>query len=65
MSIGTQNGVKPPPAPDKNQWRTEKMSCRTMKQDENEQNYKNQSTPVVGNKPNGKCQLEINESSYK
>jgi hypothetical protein len=28
------------PAPGKNRWRTEKMSCKTMKQNENEQNYK-------------------------
>jgi hypothetical protein len=40
MGIGTQNGVEPPPAPGKNRWRTEKMSCKTMKQNENEQNYK-------------------------
>src|SRR5271155_5302249 len=40
MGIGTQNGIEPPPAPGKNRWRTEKMSCKTMKQNENEQNYK-------------------------
>jgi hypothetical protein len=28
-----------------------------MKQDENEQNHKNESTPVVDNKPNGKSQF--------
>jgi hypothetical protein len=57
MGIGTQNGVEPPPAPGKNRWRTEKMSRKTMKQNENEQNYKNESTPVVDNKPNGKSRL--------
>ena len=30
-----------------------------MKQDENEQNYKKGSTPVVGKKPNGKSRLDI------
>ena len=35
----------------------EKMTCKTMKQDENDQNYKKESTPVVDNKPNGKSQL--------
>jgi len=40
MGIGTQNGVEPPPEPGNNRWRTEKMSCKTMKQNENEQNYK-------------------------
>ena len=29
-----------------------------MKQDENDQNHKKESTPVVDNKPNGKSQLE-------
>ncbi len=29
-----------------------------MKQDENEQNYKKGSTPVVGMKPNGKSQVK-------
>jgi len=32
-----------------------------MKQDENEQNHKNESTPVVDNKPNGKSQINGNE----
>src|SRR5580692_8709110 len=30
-----------------------------MKQNENDQNHKKESTPVVDNKPNGKCQLNI------
>jgi hypothetical protein len=36
------------------------MICKTMKQDENDQNYKKESTPVVGRKPNGKSQLRMN-----
>ncbi len=28
------------PRREKNRWRTEKMTCKTMKQNENEQNYK-------------------------
>jgi hypothetical protein len=54
--IGANNGVETPPAPDKNQGRTGKKNCKNMKQDENDQNYKKESTPVVGKKPNGKSQ---------
>jgi len=35
------------------------MSCKTMKQDENGQNHKKESTTVMGNKPNEKCQITI------
>jgi hypothetical protein len=56
--MGAKNAVETPPAPVKNRWQTEKMSCKTMKQNENDRNYKKESTPVVGNKPNGKSQLE-------
>ena len=35
------------------------MSCKTMKQDENGHIHKKESTPVVGNKPNEKCQITI------
>jgi hypothetical protein len=34
-----------------------------MKQDENEQNYKKGPTPVVGNKPNGKSRMMMNNLS--
>jgi hypothetical protein len=34
-----------------------KNELQIMKQDENDQNYKKESTPVVGKKPNGKSQL--------
>jgi hypothetical protein len=34
------HGGTPSPVPDKTRWLTEKMSCKTMKQDENDQNYK-------------------------
>jgi len=57
MSIEAKNGVETPPAPDKTQWRTENMSCKSMKQDENDENNKNEPTPVVGWKPYGKSQL--------
>jgi hypothetical protein len=57
MSIGAKNGVETPPAPYKTQWWTEKKSCKTMKQDENDRNYERESTPVVGNKPNGKSRM--------
>jgi hypothetical protein len=33
MSIITQNGVETPAAPDKNRWRTEKMSCKSYEAD--------------------------------
>jgi hypothetical protein len=39
MGIETQNGVKPPPAPDKNQGRTGKMICKLMKKAENHENH--------------------------
>ena len=32
------------------------MTCKTMKQNENDQNHKKESTPVVDDKPNGKSQ---------
>jgi hypothetical protein len=35
-----------------------KTTCKSMKQDEIKQNYKNGPTPVVGKKPNGKSQLK-------
>jgi hypothetical protein len=38
----------------KNRWRTGKMTCKSMKQDKNEQNYKKGPTLVVGKKSNGK-----------
>jgi len=57
MSIEAKNGVETPPAPDKTQWRTENMSCKSMKQDENDENNKKEPTPVVGWKPYGKSQL--------
>ncbi len=47
-----------PPTLGKNRWRIEKMNCKIMKQTENDQNHKNQSTPVVGKKPNGKSQMK-------
>ena len=34
------------------------MNCKTMEQDENDQNHKKDSTPVMDNKPNGKSQLK-------
>jgi hypothetical protein len=58
MGIGTQNGGEPPPAPDKIRWWTGKMTCKTMRQTENDQNYKKESTPVVGQKPYGKSRLK-------
>ena len=36
------------------------MTCKTMKQNENDQNHKKESTPVVDDKPNGKSQLITN-----
>ena len=33
------------------------MSCKTMKQNENDQNYKKESTPVVDINPYGKSQM--------
>jgi len=41
------------------------MSCKTMKQDENEQNCKKQSTLVVGNKPNGKSRMTRIQASIR
>ena len=35
------------------------MTCKTMKQNENDQNHKKESTPVVDDKPNGKSQLTL------
>ena len=37
------------------------MNCETMEQDENDQNHKKDSTPVMDNKPNGKSQLKMLE----
>jgi hypothetical protein len=37
----------------------EKMTCKPMTQDENEKNYKKESTPVLGKKPYGKYQINI------
>jgi hypothetical protein len=58
----SQNCRRKTSTPENNRWRTEKMtekmSCKTMKQDENEQNHKNESTPVVDNKPNGKSRIK-------
>ena len=34
------------------------MNCKTMEQDENDQNHKKDSTPVMDNKPNGKSQFK-------
>jgi hypothetical protein len=34
------------------------MSCKSMKQDENDQNYKKESTLVVGKKPYGKSRFK-------
>jgi hypothetical protein len=38
MSIGANNGVETPPAPDKNRGRTGKMICKLMKKAENHEN---------------------------
>jgi phosphoketolase len=46
-----------PPTLGKNRWRIEKMNCKTMKQTENDQNHKKQSTLVVGKKPYGKSRF--------
>ena len=35
------------------------MTCKTMKQNENDQNHKKESTPVVDDKPNGKSQINM------
>jgi|GEM_PF-3290932 len=35
------------------------MTCKTMKQNENDQNHKKESTPVVDDKPNGKSQIML------
>jgi hypothetical protein len=35
-----------------------KKTCKSMKQQENEQNYTKKPTPVVGKKPNGKSRLK-------
>ena len=40
QDVGAQNVVKTPPAPGKDRWRSEKTSCKSMKQDENKQNHK-------------------------
>jgi hypothetical protein len=58
MSIGANNGVETPPTPGKKQVANLKMSCKTMKQDENNQNYKKESPLVVGKKPNGKSRVK-------
>jgi hypothetical protein len=42
----------------KNRWRTRETTCKTMKQNENNQNRKKESTPVLDNKPNGKSRLK-------
>src|SRR5271170_7939226 len=55
--IGAKIVRERPPTPEKNRWRTEKMSCKTMKQDDNDQNHKKESTPVVDKRPNGKSQM--------
>src|SRR5271163_4947824 len=39
MSFGTQTGVETPPAPDKNQGQTGKMTCKLMKKAENHENH--------------------------
>jgi hypothetical protein len=36
-----------------------KTTCKSMKQDENEQNYKKGPTPVVDKKPDGKYQNKM------
>ena len=40
------------------------MTCKTMKQNENDQNHKKESTPVVDDKPNGKSQFMINNLTF-
>lgn len=35
------------------------MTCKTMKQDKNDQNHKKESTPVMGKKPSGKSQFNL------
>jgi hypothetical protein len=54
--IGAKIAVETPPVPGKNRWRTVKMSCKSMKQDENDHNYKKGSTLVVDMNPYGKSQ---------
>jgi hypothetical protein len=41
-----------------NHWRTGKKTYKSMKQQENEQNYTKKPMPVMGIKPNGKSQLK-------
>ncbi len=60
--VRLKNAVETPPAPGKNRWWTGKMNCKTMKQTENNQNHKKESTPVVGIKPYGKSQLNPKNS---
>ena len=43
----------------------EKMTCKPMKQDENEQNHKKEPTPVVGQKPNGKSRMKSKVAHYQ
>jgi hypothetical protein len=55
--MGAKNAVETAPAPGKNRWRTRKENCKSMKQTDNDQNYKKESTPVVGMKPYGKSRI--------
>ena len=41
------------------------MSCKSMKQDENDQNYKKESTLVVGKKPYGKSRKNSGQAPPK
>jgi hypothetical protein len=51
MSIGANNGGETPPAPDKNQGQTGKMSCKSEEQAENHKNNPRRSwvTNQMGN----------------
>jgi len=57
MGIGTTMASNHLHAPVKNRWRTEKMSCKTMKQNEMSKITKKQSTPSW-RETNGKSQIK-------
>ncbi len=40
------------------------MTCKTMKQNENDQNHKKESTPVVDDKPNGPRKRTLQNRPY-
>jgi hypothetical protein len=60
MSIGANHGVETPPAPENNRNGLKKSPCKSVEQAENHEKSPKWPALVVGQKPYGKCQININ-----